>query len=194
MGQTYLCKNLGVKEGGGHLFEGGLLAGDYGNVANQLHTWPVNQAGQFINWSNNLRDRRFTSRLKSLHLAGEMAAQADWQCKVAKQARREVKAKSRMIVFYWESQSYNHVRKSFSCAHLGIPVQFNISYKMYLACFLTLRWQKFVPRKLSIAIYCIAWSFFSLQRAKTSNSQIHRVTEWMVCTWVVSKLTACIIR
>ena len=30
MRQTYLCKNLGVQEGGGHIFKGGLLAGDYG--------------------------------------------------------------------------------------------------------------------------------------------------------------------
>ena len=30
MSQTYLYKNWGVEEGGGQLFEGGLLAGDYG--------------------------------------------------------------------------------------------------------------------------------------------------------------------
>ena len=48
---------------------------------------------------------------------------------------------------------------------------------------------KIRPRKLSSIIYCIVWSSFSLQRAKTSNSQIHRVTEWTVCMWVTSKLT-----
>ena len=40
--------------------------------------------------------------------------------------------------------------------------------------------------KLTSAIYCIAWSFFLLQLAKAFNSQ---VTEWVVCTWVMSKLT-----
>ena len=33
MSQTYLCKNLGVEEGGGCLFKGGSLAGDYGTTA-----------------------------------------------------------------------------------------------------------------------------------------------------------------
>ena len=32
MGQTYLCKNLGVEERGGHLFGKGLLAGEYGII------------------------------------------------------------------------------------------------------------------------------------------------------------------
>ena len=31
--QTYLCKNLGVEEGGGCLFKGGSLAGDYSTTA-----------------------------------------------------------------------------------------------------------------------------------------------------------------
>ena len=48
---------------------------------------------------------------------------------------------------------------------------------------------KIRPRKLASIIYCIAWSSFSLQRAKTSNSQVHRLTERTVCTWVTSKLT-----
>jgi len=76
---------------------------------------------------------------------------------------------------------------------LGIPVQFNISYKMQLTCF-WLSGDKNCPRKLASAIYCIAWYFFSLQRAKTSNSQIHRVTERMVCMWVTSRLTYWYIR
>jgi len=53
---------------------------------------------------------------------------------------------------------------------------------------------KICPRELASVIYCIAWSSFSLQRAKTSNSQIHRVTQWTVCTWVTSKLTYWYIR
>ena len=28
--EKYLCKNLGVKEGGGHLLEGGVFSGTYG--------------------------------------------------------------------------------------------------------------------------------------------------------------------
>ena len=36
--------------------------------------------------------------------------------------------------------------------------------------------------ELTSAIYCIAWSFFSLQQAKTYNSQKYQVTEWKVCT------------
>jgi len=38
MRQIYLCKNLGVEEGGGDLFEGGLLAGDYSTVMLHLCT------------------------------------------------------------------------------------------------------------------------------------------------------------
>jgi len=38
------------------------------------------------------------------------------------------------------------------------------------------------------AIYCIVWSFFSVQQAKTCNFQKDRVTEQAVCTWVISKL------
>ena len=34
MSQTYLCKNLGVEVGGERLFEGGVLAGDYGDGLN----------------------------------------------------------------------------------------------------------------------------------------------------------------
>ena len=30
MGGKYLCKNFGVKEGGGHLLEGGVFLGAYG--------------------------------------------------------------------------------------------------------------------------------------------------------------------
>ena len=30
-GGKYLCKNLGVKEGGGHLLEGGVFSEAYGN-------------------------------------------------------------------------------------------------------------------------------------------------------------------
>ena len=30
MGEKYLCKNLGVKEGGGRLLEGGIFSGAYG--------------------------------------------------------------------------------------------------------------------------------------------------------------------
>ena len=29
-GEKYLCKNLGVKGGGGHLLEGGVFSGAYG--------------------------------------------------------------------------------------------------------------------------------------------------------------------
>ena len=75
----------------------------------------------------------------------------------------------------------------------GIPVQFNISYKMQLIRF-WLSSDKICPRELMSIIYCIAWSSFSLQRAKTSNSQTHRVTERTVCTWVTSKLTYWYIR
>ena len=32
MRQTTLCRNLGGKEGGGATFEGGVLAGHYGNA------------------------------------------------------------------------------------------------------------------------------------------------------------------
>jgi len=77
--------------------------------------------------------------------------------------------------------------------HLGIPVQFNISYKTQLSRF-WLSGAKGGPCELASVIYCIAWSSFSLQRAKISNSQIHRVTERMVCTWVTSKLTYWYIR
>jgi len=76
---------------------------------------------------------------------------------------------------------------------LWIPVQFNISYKMQLTCF-WLSGDKICPCELASVIYCIAWSSFSFQQAKTSNSQIHRVTEWTVCTWVMSKLTSWYIR
>ena len=31
-GGKYLCKNLGVKEGGGRLLEGGIFSGAYGNL------------------------------------------------------------------------------------------------------------------------------------------------------------------
>jgi len=41
---------------------------------------------------------------------------------------------------------------------------------------------KICPHELASTIHCIVWSFFSLQQAKTSNSQIHRVTERTVCT------------
>ena len=41
--------------------------------------------------------------------------------------------------------------------------------------------------KLMSAIYYIAWSFFSLQLAKTCNSQKYRLTEKAVCAWVMSK-------
>jgi len=47
---------------------------------------------------------------------------------------------------------------------------------------------KICPRELASVIYCIAWSSFSLQRAKTSNFQIHRITERMVYTWMTSNL------
>ena len=70
-------------------------------------------------------------------------------------------------------------------------VQYKLQNATYL--FLTLR-TKICPRELASAIYCIAPSCFSLQRAKTSNSQIHRVTEWTVCMWVMSKLTYWYIR
>ena len=76
---------------------------------------------------------------------------------------------------------------------LGIPVQFNISYKMQLTRF-WLSVTKICLLELASIIYCIAWSSFSLQRAKTSNSQINRVTERTVCTWVTSKLTYLYIR
>ena len=33
---AYLCKNLGVEEAGRHIFEGSLLAGDYGTC---MFTW-----------------------------------------------------------------------------------------------------------------------------------------------------------
>ena len=33
--EKYLCKNLGVKEGGGHFFEGGVFLGTY-SIASQL--------------------------------------------------------------------------------------------------------------------------------------------------------------
>ena len=48
---------------------------------------------------------------------------------------------------------------------------------------------KTCAHKLTSAIYCIAWSFFLLQRAKTCNSPKYRVTEQAVCTWVTFKLT-----
>jgi len=70
---------------------------------------------------------------------------------------------------------------------LGIPVQFSINYKMQLVSDSPVT--KICSRDLASVIYSIAWSSFLLQRTKTSNSQIHRVTEWTVCTWVTSKLT-----
>jgi len=40
---------------------------------------------------------------------------------------------------------------------------------------------KLCAHELTGAIYCIVWSFFSLQQAKTCNSQKYSVTEQTVC-------------
>ena len=48
---------------------------------------------------------------------------------------------------------------------------------------------KICAPELTSAIYCIVWTFFSLQQAKTCNPQKYRLTEWAVCMWVTSKLT-----
>ena len=48
---------------------------------------------------------------------------------------------------------------------------------------------KICAHELTSAIYCIAWSFFSLQQAKSYNFQKYRVTKWTVCTRVMSKLS-----
>ena len=53
---------------------------------------------------------------------------------------------------------------------------------------------KICAHKLISAIYCIAWSFFSLRQAKTCNFQKYRVTEGAVCMWVTSKITYWYIR
>ena len=42
MGQTYLCKKLGVEGGGGRTFEGGLLVGDCGEYAPSLINLAIN--------------------------------------------------------------------------------------------------------------------------------------------------------
>ena len=69
----------------------------------------------------------------------------------------------------------------------GISVQFNTSYRMQLSDYLVM---KICPHKLMSTIYCIAWSFFLLQQAKTCNSQEYRVTELLLCSLhVMSKLT-----
>ena len=65
----------------------------------------------------------------------------------------------------------------------GILVQFTIS----IECNLLIPDSpvtKICAPKLTSAIYCLAWTFFPLQQAKTCNSQKYRVTEQAVCMWV----------
>ena len=62
------------------------------------------------------------------------------------------------------------------------------SYKTQLACSRLSGDENLCP-ELTSAIYCIVWTFFSLQQAKTCNPQKYRLTEWAVCMWVTSKLT-----
>ena len=49
MRQTYLCKNLGVEERGGHIFEGGLSAGEYSTYSlHSCYRHPLNNSSSLL--------------------------------------------------------------------------------------------------------------------------------------------------